>query len=84
VSWLEDAACRGMRWFVFEGVPRGRHNAPRERYWARRRKVCADCPVRVECAEAGRDEPVGMWGGLRPEQRWRTPLAAKIGRGDVA
>lgn len=35
------------------------------------RRVCERCPVKAECAEAGEDEPYGMWGGLRPDERLR-------------
>ena len=34
------------------------------------REMCAHCPVRVECLEAGRDE-AGWWGGLSERERRR-------------
>jgi len=64
-SWRADAACRAPdvdpAWF-FPGV--GASIAPATR-------VCAGCSVRVECLEAGRHEPVGIWGGLSERQRRR-------------
>ena len=33
--------------------------------------VCFSCPVRLECLEAGLDEPWGIWGGSRPNLRAR-------------
>lgn len=35
--------------------------------------TCVGCPVRRECAQLGRDEKWGVWGGLTPVQRkaWR-------------
>ena len=37
---------------------------------------CAACPVRAECAEAGRAEPFGMSGGVSPAARSRARRAA--------
>jgi len=31
--------------------------------------VCRRCPVRQPCAEAGRYERFGVWGGLTPDER---------------
>lgn len=51
------------------------HHAPRTRSYERARDaakgVCADCPIRVECAEwaiATRQEG-GIWGGLTNDDR---------------
>lgn len=33
--------------------------------------VCEACPVRAQCAEAGRNEEFGIWGGTLPEERQR-------------
>lgn len=33
--------------------------------------VCAGCPVRLECLEAGMGEPFGIWGGLTSPERRR-------------
>jgi hypothetical protein len=35
------------------------------------RRLCATCPVREPCAEAGASERHGMWGGLSPKERKR-------------
>ncbi|MBT2541358.1 WhiB family transcriptional regulator [Streptomyces sp. ISL-44] len=37
------------------------------------KEACGFCPVRAECAELGRDEEFGIWGGLSREDR----IAAK-------
>jgi len=35
------------------------------------KKLCAECPIRLECAEyaLAADETYGVWGGLTPGQR---------------
>lgn len=59
-EWREQAACRGMTATFYPGhvddVPAAL-------------EVCAGCPVRAECAQAGRDEVFGVWAGVDHEQR---------------
>ena len=67
-AWHAQAACRGRDtdlWF-----PTGREPADEAR------AVCATCQVQVECAEAGRSERFGIWGGLSPSGRRRRRQAA--------
>jgi WhiB family redox-sensing transcriptional regulator len=63
-DWRQKAACLGYPtdwWFPATANEDG---------WARARAICADCPVRTEClAYAVEVGEVGMWGGLRPEER---------------
>ena len=33
------------------------------------KRICARCPVQFPCAQAGRDEEHGIWGGTSREQR---------------
>ena len=42
----------------------------------RAKALCATCPVRVECLEYAddNDEREGIWGGLTPTERGKTPL----------
>lgn len=63
-SWRRQAACRGTpTWMWFP--TRGDHQAV-----AAARKVCAKCPVRVECFFAGlRSRREGIYAGLTPRQR---------------
>lgn len=35
------------------------------------KEVCSGCPVRLQCREAGVDEPFGIWGGLTEQERNR-------------
>jgi len=60
-EWHKRAACRGMDPNVF--YPANVHQS------AAARKVCADCPVRGECREAGRREALGVWGGVPDRHR---------------
>jgi WhiB family transcriptional regulator, redox-sensing transcriptional regulator len=63
--WRDRAACLGMDTNLFfpEGGPA-----------AKARRVCAACPVRLECGEHARSapEPWGVWGGI-PERERRRP-----------
>lgn len=65
-SWRDRAACRGSDTLLFF-VERGDRDATAKRAVAR--SICGGCPVRSECADTGRREPVGMWGGLTAEER---------------
>jgi hypothetical protein len=38
--------------------------------------ICDRCPIRNRCAEAGRDEPWGTWGGLSTGERLGLMLLA--------
>ena len=72
-AWHALAACRGepVALFFPEPGPRsmGRPSAART--------LCAVCPVRRPCADAGLDETEGIWGGSDPEERlaWRVSAA---------
>lgn len=60
-AWYEKAACRGMGADIFYSED---HVDQREA-----QAVCVRCDVRAECAEAGRRERHGRWGGLSERQR---------------
>lgn len=66
MPWAVDAACAGVDptlWFPDE------HGG---QYAARMaRKVCADCPVRLECLDYAltTHQLFGVWGGLSEQQR---------------
>jgi hypothetical protein len=38
--------------------------------------ICARCPIRNRCAEAGRDEPWGVWAGMTTGERLGLMLLA--------
>jgi hypothetical protein len=59
--WMADAACRGMDANVFFPAPGQMATLAKE--------VCAECPVQAECADAGRNEVHGIWGGQAPRDR---------------
>jgi len=45
-------------------------SGPTEAIWvAAAKAVCASCPVRVDCLEAGMPEYRGVWGGLTRHER---------------
>ena len=69
-AWQEHAACKGMDSSCFFPPDRERATTAAARI-AGAKKVCADCPVLVECrAFALRvREPYGVWGGLSEQER---------------
>jgi WhiB family transcriptional regulator, redox-sensing transcriptional regulator len=63
-DWQRWAACRGVGPDVFYGRPQSR---PSPEALA----LCADCPVRQPCADAGLDEKFGVWAATSANQRAR-------------
>lgn len=61
--WTVDAACVSHHL----GPAAWDHSTPAAR------RVCADCPVRKNCADQALADaiPTGMWGGLSPDDRRR-------------
>ena len=60
-TWIGHAACRGIGPALMY-PNRGDQSATTK-------AMCATCPVRTECAEAGQSEYFGIWGGEDAEQR---------------
>lgn len=60
-DWRSDAACRGEDPALFFPGRGGSVDAALA--------VCDRCPVRAECADAGRTEYSGVWGGMSERQR---------------
>ncbi len=60
-EWHQRAACRGAGTDAFY-PSRGQRPGPA-------RELCARCPVIEDCAEAGRAEEYGIWGGLSERAR---------------
>lgn len=68
-AWHARAACHGMTEVMF---PVG--DVGQSPYVAGAIAVCDRCPVRSECAAAGRSETHGVWGGQRHRRNdWRGP-----------
>lgn len=66
-EWIEQARCAGMDVDIFFPEPRDAQGR------ARATNICRRCPVRVQCAEFGRNQPFGIWGG-RTRYASRTPV----------
>lgn len=67
-GWQVSGACRGHDpelWFRDDSASVSQAQA-----------VCGGCPVRAECAEAGADEPDGVWGGVPADERLAPLLLA--------
>ena len=65
-EWKDRAACKGMGDIFY---PEDNHSHRGNLYDAARR-VCAKCEVTEECAEAGKRDHFGMWGGRSPVERF--------------
>lgn len=61
-EWMELGSCRGSNADVF---------FPGKGSDVEAKRICAGCPVRVECREYGivNNEKHGVWGGLNREDR---------------
>ena len=75
---LTDAACSGMDGDMFyddmiaseSAKEYGMYTSTAPKQHAMLRRVCANCPVKVECAEfAIKHERFGFWGGLTAMER---------------
>ncbi len=60
-SWIDEAVCAGQTDLFF--APAGERAGRRAIREAAALAVCAVCPVRAQCADAGADEVDGIWGG---------------------
>ena len=58
-AWHADAACRGQVDVMFPTTTQGRRPD-----WDAAKALCERCPVRRQCAEQGRNEAHGVWGGF--------------------
>lgn len=69
-NWQDHGACRSVdpTMFFHPQNERGSSRLARER---RAKRVCAECTVRLECADYAlrAREPYGVWGGLSEEER---------------
>lgn len=67
-EWMDQAACKG-RTNLFFGIA-GERPERRVRREASARKVCALCPVLIECRDMARvNRENGFWGGESEEER---------------
>jgi WhiB family redox-sensing transcriptional regulator len=62
LAWREHAACMGHAEYFF--------NDAKKTNVRQAKKICADCPVRLECLEHGMThDEYGVWGGLTANER---------------
>lgn len=78
-AWRMHAACRDYDSELFF-PPDGERPAARRQRERAAKRICADCPVRPECAAfaLANYEPFGVWGGLSERDRdviWRREQA---------
>lgn len=75
--WVEDASCAQTDPEAFFPEGKGASNRAAK-------KVCARCPVEVECLEWAliNDERFGVWGNTSPNER--RALRARLGLTDTA
>ena len=65
MGWRAEAACAGMDLDEFFGDLDTQHRLANE--------VCSTCPVLPECAEQGKAETWGLWGGMPEGTPGRRP-----------
>ena len=70
-DWTLEAACRGLDPNIFY-PERGASLEPAK-------KICASCPVRIECAQYAIDngDKYGIWGGLSEKRRRRVRMSGE-------
>ena len=67
-AWHENAACSGLGNELFYlGRVWGNPHAVRQA--AAAKVVCALCPVKEQCLEAGLEDEFGIWGGTTERDR---------------
>lgn len=68
--WQEEGLCRNADPLLFFH-PQNERGSSRVRRDQSAKRVCASCPVRLECADYAirAREPYGVWGGLSEEDR---------------
>jgi WhiB family redox-sensing transcriptional regulator len=85
LEWQERAACKGadLNLFFTPDVDLNglglkeltRLAAEQKRNEAAARRICASCPVRIDCLEwrlrFEHQRDGGIWGGLGEQERWR-------------
>ena len=64
-SWRALAACRDMPAVMYPARP----GQGRLVDYGPALAVCVTCPVREPCHDAGKAEPLGVWGGTTPADR---------------
>jgi WhiB family redox-sensing transcriptional regulator len=68
-GWKKRAACRDKGPAIFfpeDAIGKGR---AKTNGYKEARRICQGCPVREECAQAGRHERFGVWGGMSENER---------------
>ena len=70
-NWRHLAACKGMDPDLFFAQRNDRETVMHAK------AVCASCPVSTQCAEAGKDERTGTWGGISSFKRRRSNVPQK-------
>lgn len=68
--WQEHGSCREADPTLFFH-PQNERGSSRNRRDRTAKRICAGCPVRMECADYAvrAREPYGVWGGLSEEER---------------
>lgn len=78
-EWRSRAACLSHAAVVFFGVDDIETPVERRHREEQAKRICAACPVRVECLEYALTmrEPYGIWGGLTEIERKARIRAAR-------
>lgn len=80
LDWMDRAVCKGRTHLFFP--PKAERPQARVRRETQARKLCASCPVQIECQSFARENrEYGYWGGESEEDRHLAgfTVAAPIG-----
>lgn len=87
-GWRDDALCNKSNWATGPVTRHLPHNP--EVFFPQRaeggqcapaKKICAGCPVKVDCLKKGLREPFGVYGGLSEKERREAHRMFKEGMG---
>ena len=69
LSWMNKANCKGRSEYFFASY--SERPQARARRVEKAKKICAECAVREQCKEYGRQNTeIGVWGGETEEERY--------------
>lgn len=79
-AWHEEAACLDMDRDIFFEESKNSWLMLQAKMVCIGNKTSEECPVRLECLQAGMKESWGVFGGMSPHERARLKRAIKRGR----
>jgi len=67
---VTEPLCKGLHLEMFyPPIDKEDRQGPESAYYWLGKFVCEHCPMQQKCAELGKDEEFGLWGGMTPKER---------------